>query len=281
MNRTIFSLLVLLLFGLLSQPSIAQSRQQASQRSAEENVAKMSEAEMRAHLPRAKERLKMSQSALKTGNYSQYLVGDDAIAQGVAKAVAEAEYYYYTTLINEIEKRLSKIDSQKPKPQTEQQQQAETEQQQQEIPDQNLEEQRQIQAKLQQSFNEKLAESQPRFNQLHTNVDAYANAASNRNVAANLVRGNKDPNSRQVTDAMLDKPLSTNSNPNSVARDGRIGISGKFNKQKSEEPKKEEPEETKQEPEEESQNNQDLDAEIRKLLQELENDISNFPKEDL
>ena len=111
MNRTIFSLLVLLLLGLFSQPSIAQSRQHASQRSAQENVAKMSEAEMRAHLPHAKARLKDLQNVLRTGNYSEfYGQGDDDKLQGVEKAFAEAEYYYYTTLINEIEKRLSEIE---------------------------------------------------------------------------------------------------------------------------------------------------------------------------
>ena len=237
MNRTIFSLLVLLLFGLFSQPSIAQSRQHASQRSAQENVAKMSEAEMRAHLPRAKERLKMSQRALKTGNYSEYYVGDDAIAQGVAKAAAEAEYYYYTTLINEIEKRLSKIDSQKPKPQIEQQQE-ETEQQPQEILGRTSE---QVQADLQQSFDEAKKKSQPRFDLLHTNVEASSKATREGNVALNSVISNTDPNSRRVTGDMLDKQLSPTSNTNSGARDGSIGISSKFNNK---------PKETKKEPEE-------------------------------
>ena len=256
MNRTIFSLLVLLLFGLFSQPSIAQSRQHASQRSAEENVAKMSEAEMRAHLPLAKERLKMSQSALKTGNYSKYLVGDDAIAQGVAKAAAEAEYYYYTTLINEIEKRLSKIDSQKPKPQIEQQQE-ETDQQQQEIPDQNLEEQRQIQAKLQQSFDKKMEESQERYNQYNNLVEENANAAKKGHVASGLVTGSKDPNSKQITANMMDKSLSPTSTP-------KLGdISSKFNNKPKE--TKEEPEETKEEPEETSNEYKEILELIYKL----------------
>ena len=274
MNRTIFSLLVLLLFGLFSQPSIAQSRQHANQRSAEENVAKMSEAEMRAHLPRAKERLKMSQRALKTGNYSEYYVGDDAIAQGVAKAAAEAEYYYYTTLINEIEKRLSKIDSQKPKPQIEQQQEK-VEQQQQEIPDQNLEEQRQIQAKLQQSFDEKIEESQPRFNQLHTNVDASSKAIREENWALKSVISNTDPNSVRVTDDMLDKRLSSTSKTNSGKRDGSIGISSKFNNKPKE--TKKEPEETPDvvEPDEPKEEVSEED-EIRKLIMEIQNDINNF-----
>ena len=255
MNRTIFSLLVLLLFGLFSQPSIAQSRQHASQRSAEENVAKMSEAEMRAHLPHAKERLKMSQSALKTGNYSKYLVGDDAISQGVAKAAAEAEYYYYTTLINEIEKRLSKIDSQKPKPQTEQQQQEETDQQQQEIPDQNVEEE------LQKKFDKKMGELQPIFDQLHTDVDVHSDAAMNEHVAAALVRGRINTNGfTSVTTDMLDKQQLTRSNsrPNT-----RPNISDKIQKQKSEEPKKEEPEETPKE----ASNEYD---EILRLINELD-----------
>lgn len=266
MNRTIFSLLVLLLLGLFSQPSTAQSRQQLSQQQAEKNVAQMSEEQMREYLPQAKERLKKYQNALKTGNYG---VGDDAISQGVAKATAESFYYYYTAAINAIEKRLSKIDSQKPKPQTEQQQpEPQTEQQQQEIPDQNLEEQRQIQAKLQHSFDEKMGESQERYNHYNNLVEANANAISEGNIASNSVMSNMDPNSVPVTDAMLDKPLSTNSNPNSVARDGRIGISGKFNKQKSEETKKEEPEEPKEEVSEED--------EIRKLIMEIQNDINNF-----
>lgn len=275
MNRTIFSLLVLLLFGLFSQPSIAQSRQHASQRSAEENVAKMSEAEMRAHLPHAKERLKMSQSALKTGNYSKYLVGDDAIAQGVAKAAAEAEYYYYTTLINEIEKRLSKIDSQKPKPQTEQRQQEETEQQQQEIPDQNLEEQRQIQAKLQQSFNEAKEKSQARYNECHNSVNVTADAAKHGSVAANLVRGRINTNGfTSVTTNMLDSEQTSSPNSRQNKNSQPVAalmpsISNKFiNKNKPEDPKKEEPEEPKEEVSEED--------EIRKLIMEIQNDINNF-----
>ena len=246
MNRTIFSLLVLLLFGLFSQPSIAQSRQHASQRSAEENVAKMSEAEMRAHLPLAKERLKMSQSALKTGNYSKYLVGDDAIAQGVAKATAEAEYYYYTTLINEIEKRLRKIDSQKPKPQTEQQQpEPQTEQQQQEEYGRNLEKE------WQKDFEKYKQQSEGRYP--HTDVDAHSDATRKGNVAANLVRGRINTNGfTSVTTDMLDKQQLTRSNSRPNTRPNtqpntQPNISDKIQKQKSEEPKKEEPVETPEE----------------------------------
>lgn len=245
MNRTIFSLLVLLLLGLFSQPSSAQSRQQYSQRQAEEKVAKMSETEMRAYLPQAKERLKPCQSALKTGNYKYFGAGDDAISQGVAKAAAEAAYYYYTAAINAIEKRLRKIDAQKPKPQTEQQKQEETEQQQPEIPDQNLEEQGQIQANLQQSYNQYKKESQERFNQLHTNVDANAAAARDGSVALDLVSRNKGTNFEPVTEDMLDKQQLTRSN-------SRPNISDKFQKPKSEEPKEEVSEED--------------DAERRRLL---------------
>ena len=273
MNRTILSLLVLLLLGLYSQPSIAQSRQQLSQQQAEKNVAQMSEEQMREYLPQAKERLKEAQSALKTGNYSKYYSGDDALAQGVAKAAAESLYYYLTAAINAIEKRLHKIDSQKPKPQTEQQQpEPQTEQQQQEIPGRTSE---QVQADLQRSYEKNLGETQARYNENHKMVDSNAHAAMNEHVAAELVRGNRDDsNFKRVTNDMLDKPLSTNSKTNSGERDGRIGISGKFPKPKSEEPQKEEPKEK-------LEKNKDLDAEIRKLLQELENDISNFPKEDL
>lgn len=253
MNRTILSLLVLLLLGLFSQPSIAQSRQQDAQQQAEKNVAQMSEEQMREYLPQAKERLKKAQRDLKTGNYGG---GDDAISQGVGKAAAEFLYYYYTAAINAIEKRLHKIDSQKPKPQTEQQQQ--------EIPDQNLEEQRQIQAKLQNSFDNEMAKSRERYNHYNNFVEANAHAAKNGHVAAELVRGNRDDsNFKRVTNDMLGKPLSTNSKTNSGERDGRIGISGKFPKPKSEEPQKEEPVETPKE----ASNEYD---EILRLINELD-----------
>lgn len=258
MNRTIFSLLVLLLFGLFSQPSIAQSRQHASQRSAEENVAKMSEAEMRAHLPLAKERLKISQSALKTGNYSKYLVGDDDISKGVSKATAEAEYYYYTTLINEIEKRLRKIDSQKPKPQTEQQQpEPQTEQQQQEEYGRNLEKE------WQKDFDKYKQQSEGRYP--HTDVDAHSDATKHGSVAANLVRGRINTNGfTSVTTDMLDKQQLTRSNSRPNTRPNtRPNISDKIQKQKSEEPKKEEPVETPKE----ASNEYD---EILRLINELD-----------
>lgn len=243
MNRTIFSLLVLLLFGLFSQPSIAQSRQQASQRSAQENVAKMSEAEMRAHLPHAKARLKDLQNVLRTGNYSEfYGQGDDDILQGVEKAFAEAEYYYYTTLINEIEKRLRKIDSQKPKPQTEQQQpEPQTEQQQQEEYGRDLEKE------WQKDFEKYKQQSEGRYP--HTDVDIHSDATRKGNVAANLVRGRINTNGfTSVTTDMLDKQQLTRSNSRPNTRPNtRPNISDKIQKQKSEEPKKEEPVETPEE----------------------------------
>lgn len=240
MNRTILSLLVLLLFGLFSQPSTAQSRQQLSQQQAEEKVAKMSEAEMRTYLPYAEAMQKKYQSALKTGNYG---VGDDAISQGVAKAAAEAFYYYYTAAINAIKKRLSKIDSQKPKPQTEQQQpEPQTEQQQQEIPGRTSE---QVQADLQQSYEKNLEETQARYNQTHKMVDANADAAKHGSEALDLVSRNKGTNFEPVTEDMLDKQQLTRSN-------SRPNISDKFQKPKSEEPKEEVSEED--------------DAERRRLL---------------
>ena len=316
MNRTIFSLLVLLLFGLFSQPSIAQSRQHASQRSAQENVAKMSEAEMRAHLPHAKARLKDLQNVLRTGNYSEfYGQGDDDKLQGVEKAFAEAEYYYYTTLINEIEKRLSEIEEKrrqeeekkkkeqeelekkkkeqeelekkkkeqeelekKKKEQEELERQKKEQeelerQRQEELERQRQEElERQRQAEFQESFERNLEESQERYNKHHTDVDNNSEAIREEDRALERATSERDPNSVPITDAMLDEQLS----PTSTSKSG--DISSKFNTPKE---TKEEPEETKQEPEEESQDNQDLDAEIRKLLQELQNGISNFPKEEL
>ena len=124
---------------------------------------------------------------------------------------------------------------------------------------------RQRQEEFQKSVERNLGELQPIYNKHHTDVDANKDAASNGNMALDRAIGEIDPNSVRVTGDMLDKPLS----PTSTSKLG--DISSKFNTLK----------ETKEEPEEESQNNQDLDAEIRKLLQELENDISNFPKEDL
>ena len=111
MNRTIFSLLVLLLFGLFSQPSIAQSARQKNQQNAENRVARMSEAEMRTELQAAKARQRDLQNVLRTGNYTEfYGQGDDDISKGVSKAFAPAEYDYVTAIINAIEKRLGEIE---------------------------------------------------------------------------------------------------------------------------------------------------------------------------
>ena len=259
MNRTIFSLLVLLLFGLFSQPSIAQSRQQDAQQQAEKNVAQMSEEQMREYLPQAKERLKKAQRDLKTGNYGG---GDDAISQGVGKAAAEFLYYYYTAAINAIEKRLHKIDSQKPKPQTEQQQQEETEQQQQEIPGLTSE---QVQANLLRSYENNLGKTKARYNQANEMVDSNANAAMKGHVAKGLVIGGINTNGfTSVTTDMLNKQPLTRSNfrPNSRPNT-RPNISDKIQKLKSEEPQKEEPVETPKE----ASNEYD---EILRLINELD-----------
>lgn len=253
MNRTIFSLLVLLLFGLLSQPVTAQRSPQRAQQEAEKGVAKMSEAEMRALLPTLKARYEELRNIIKTGNYSQ--LGNDGLSEALSKAAIADEYICVTADINAIEKRLGKIDSQKPKPQTEQQQQEETEQQQQEIPDQNVEEE------LQKKFDKKMGELQSIFNQLHTDVDAHSDATRKENVAANLVRGRINTNGfTSVTTDMLDKQQLTRSNsrPNT-----RPNISDKIQKQKSEEPKKEEPKETPKE----ASNEYD---EILRLINELD-----------
>ena len=297
MNRTIFSLLVLLLFGLFSQPSIAQSRQHASQRSAQENVAKMSEAEMRAHLPHAKARLKDLQNVLRTGNYSEfYGQGDDDKLQGVEKAFAEAEYYYYTTLINEIEKRLSEIEEKRrqeeekkkkeqeelekkkkeqeelEKKKKEQEELEKKKKEQEELERQRQEElerqrqeelEKQRQAEFQESFERNLKESQERYNQLHTNVDSNANATTEENRALNSVISNTDPNSVRVTGDMLDETLSPTSETNSGERDGRIGISDKFKENKLEETKEEESED---------------DKRRRELIEKVQNHLNSLEK---
>jgi hypothetical protein len=90
-------------------------------------------------------------------------------------------------------------------------------------------------------------------------------------VAAELVRGGINTNGfTSVTTNMLDSEQT--SSPNSRQnRNSQPSISNKFiNKNKPEDPKKEEPEETPDvvEPEE--------DDEIRKLIMEIQNDINNF-----
>ena len=309
MNRTIFSLLVLLLFGLFSQPSIAQSARQKNQQNAENRVARMSEAEMRTELQAAKARQRDLQNVLRTGNYTEfYGQGDDDISKGVSKAFAPAEYDYVTAIINAIEKRLGEIEEKRrqeeekkkkeqeelerkkkeqeelerkkkeqeelEKKKKEQEELEKKKKEQEELERQRQEElerqrqeelEKQRQKEFQESFERNLEESQERYNKHHTDVDNNANATSEENRALERATGEIDPNSKPVTANMMDEPLFPTSTP-------KLGdISSKFNK----------PKETKEEPEEESQNNQDLDAEIRKLLQELENDISNFPKEDL
>lgn len=228
MNRTIFSLLVLLLFSLFSQPITAQRSPQRAQQEAEEGVAKMSEAEMRALLPTLKARYEELRNIIKTGNYSQ--LGNDGLSEALSKASIADEYICVTADINAIEKRLSKIDSQKPKPQIEQQQE---------------EYGRNVEEELQKKFEKKMGELQPIFNQLHTDVDAHSDDTRKGNVAADLVRGRINTNGfTSVTTDMLDKQQLTRSNsrPNT-----RPNISDKIQKQKSEEPKKEEPVETPEE----------------------------------
>lgn len=263
MNRTIFSLLVLLLLGLFSQPVTAQRSPQQAQLEAEKGVAKMSEKEMRALLPTLKARYEELRNIIKTGNYSQ--LGNDGLSEAFSKADIADEYICVTADINAIEKRLSKIDSQKPKPQTEQQLQEETDQKQQEEFELELEKQRQ--AEFQQFFKKHLEKSEGRYNQRQKDVYANANAARIGNVALNLVRGNKDPNFKSISDDMWAKQQSprSNSQPN---------ISGKFNKPKSEEPKKEEPEETfdvvaPDEPKEEVSEEDDAERR-RKLIKKLQ-----------
>ena len=293
MNRTIFSLLVLLLFGLFSQPITTQSSK--NQQNAEKNVARMSEEQMRTELQAAKARQKELQSVLNAGNYTEfYGQGDDDISKGVSKAFAPAEYDYVTAIINAIEKRLSEIEEKrrqeeekkkkeqeelekkkKEQEELERQRQEELEKQRQEELERQRQEEleKQRQAEFQESFERNLEESQERYNQYNNLVEANANAISEENRALARATGEIDPNSRSITANMMDEPLSPTSTPKSG------DISSKFNNKPKE--TKEEPEETKQEPEEESQDNQDLDAEIRKLLQELQNGISNFPKEEL
>ena len=256
MNRTIFSLLVLLLFSLFSQPITAQRSPQRAQQEAEEGVAKMSEAEMRALLPTLKARYEELRNIIKTGNYSQ--LGNDGLSEALSKASIADEYICVTADINAIEKRLSKIDSQKPKPQIEQQQE-ETDQQQQEEYGRNVEEE------LQKKFEKKMGELQPIFNQLHTDVDAHSDDTRKGNVAADLVRGRINTNGfTSVTTDMLDKQQLTRSNSRPNTRPNtRPNISDKIQKQKSEEPKKEEPVETPKE----ASNEYD---EILRLINELD-----------
>lgn len=258
MNRTIFSLLVLLLFGLLSQPVTAQRSPQRAQQEAEKGVAKMSEAEMRALLPTLKARYEELRNIIKTGNYSQ--LGNDGFSEAFSKAEIVDEYICVTADINAIEKRLGKIDSQKPKPQTEQQQQAETEQQQQEIPNQNLEEE------WQKRFDEKMGELQSIFNELHTDVDDHADDAKHGSVAANRVRGRINTNGfTSVTTNMLDSEQT--SSPNSRQNKNSqppLNISDKFKENKQEETKEEESED---------------DKRRRELIEKVQNHLNSLEKQ--
>ena len=109
---------------------------------------------------------------------------------------------------------------------------------------------RQRQEEFQESFERNLEESQERFNQLHTDVDANANAASNENMALKSVMSYTDPNSKPITANMMDKPLSPTSTPKSG------DISSKFNNK---------PKETKEEPEEMSNEYEEILELIYKL----------------
>ena len=259
MNRTIFSLLVLLLFGLFSQPSIAQSSK--NQQNAENKVARMSEEQMRTELQAAKARQKELQSVLNVGNYTEfYGQGDDDISKGLSKALAPAEYDYVTAIINAIEKRLSEIEEKR------RQEEEKKKKEQEELERQKKEQEeleRQRQEEFQESFERNLKESQERYNQLHTDVDNNSEAIREDDRALNRATGEIDPNSVRVTDEKLDKTLSPTSETNSGERDGSIGISDKFKENKLEETKEEESED---------------DKRRRELIEKVQNHLNSLEK---
>ena len=291
MNRTIFSLLVLLLFGLFSQPSLAQRSPQRALQEAEEGVAKMSEAEMRALLPTLKARYEELRNILNTKNYGKYsknFIDNDPTTKGITEGVAQGiimdEYNCVTADINAIEKRLVEIEEKRRQEELEKKKKEQEElekkkkeqeelerqkkeqeelerQRQEELERQRQEElERQRQEEFQKSFERNLEESQERYNKHHTDVDNNANATSEENRALERATGEIDPNSKPVTANMMDEPLFPTSTP-------KLGdISSKFNT----------PKETKQETEEESQDNQSEYEDILKSMDKLDNAINNF-----
>ena len=291
MNRTIFSLLVLLLFGLFSQPSLAQRSPQRAQQEAEEGVAKMSEAEMRALLPTLKARYEELRNILNTKNYGKYsknFIDNDPTTKGITEGVAQGiimdEYNCVTADINAIEKRLGEIEEKrrqeeekkkkeqeelekKKKEQEELERQKKEQeelerQRQEELERQRQEElERQRQAEFQESFERNLEESQERYNKHHTDVDNNSEAIREKDRALERATSERDPNSVPITDAMLDEQLSTTSNT-------KLGdISSKFNT----------PKETKEEPEETKEESED-DKRRRELIEKVQNHLNSLEK---
>ena len=241
MNRTKSSLVVLLLLSLSFQPCVSQTKQDIAKIEAE--VAKMSEAEMRARLQGAKQENERAAKAMKANNYKNDLGG------GILAANDKASFEYSKAWIYVIEKRLRIIDSEREK---------EPEQQQQEQQKSNPDEQRQME--FQQSVNEKIESSNARYGGYHAVADASTNAAREGNVALDIVTSNKDPNFKPISQDMLNQQQQSKSS----AANSNANISDKFKNKKIEESK------TK------GLQKKNEDNVLKNLLEEMQNDLNSL-----
>ena len=203
----------------------------------------MSEAEMRAALPKEKELLRELYALMKK-DYHHPVKGTGKDIGKVYNEIYKQGYEYHSAFVAEIEKRLRIIDT---KREQEQKQQGRG---------QNPDEQRQ--AKFQQSVNKNIERSQPLYRQYNMTVDANNNAAREGNTALDLVTGDDaNPGFKPISEDMLEQqPQRPTTRPN---------ISGKFNNKKSDESETKQP-----------QQKQNEDDEFLKLMQDMQNDLNSL-----
>ncbi len=236
MNKMRFYLMLLLLFGFSFLPCVSLTKKRLAE--IEEEVAKMSEAVMRAELLL----LKAQQEELKPMLKKSF--GNDKM-KNVDIAFSKQVYEQNAARINAIEKRLRIIDSKREQEQKQQQGQQQ----------QNPDEQRS--AEFGQSVNENINRSQPRYREYNKTVDANNNAAREGSVALDLVSCNDtDPDFKPISENMLvQQHQCPTAKPN---------IRGKFNNKKSDESQTKE------------QQKQSQEDEYLKLMQEMQNDLNSL-----
>lgn len=212
---------LLLLMSLSIEPCICASE------TPEQQVAKMSEAEMRSELPKMKQRVAILERAMKSGNYSIAYQNDvkwteiksDANDGSMGAIAAPAEYEQLMKYINAIEKRLKVIDD---KREQERKRKEEEERQKQEQKKKALEEQAALDAQrdaereafIENSRNAHMRASDSQYSALHDAVEAKKDAITYGDEALKMTGPDEKEGFSAVTYDMRNKtsqrPLPTN-----------------------------------------------------------------------
>ena len=197
MKHLLFRLTMLLLLGLAFQPCVAQTNQQL----AKESVAKMSEAEMRELLPRAKQEAERAARALK-GSYGS------GLEEGIRKGNDIGSYENNSALVKEIEKRLRIIDAKLEQEKPEQQE---------------LNPDNQRQKEFNDATQRNMEKSQSRYNEYNKIAAQNAEACREGSVALDRVKANNDTRDfKSISQADFAKNSRSQTSPQEVNIKGRF-----------------------------------------------------------